>query len=810
MFYRLLMETLTATWKSQRKERRKCASRRKRPDEVRLRVEPLEDRRLLSVSPLGLRALASTHNFNTSAITIALQNRPSTSQYGQSVLMTATVSGTTTGSAEFFDGTTELGAVALSGNGIANFVTSTLAVGTHSITAEYFASAATVANATSTAVPETVNAASTRTAVTAPGNPLVAGTSVSFTAVVSSLGMGGTSNGQGTAPTGTVAFSVADEAGGTPITGTVAVDANGVATFTPSTTLAAGTYDVTATFTSTNGDFSASSSRVLIEQVVAASAVGAGTVSAGTSTTPVSLRGGATLTIDSTQALNSTTLTESGAGVTYVDSAANVNLTSTSITSVIFSSNGYQAEITGTGNNVTTNSSGATVKTPVTFTLIVSSGSGQGYSLPSANISVTGTGISYQRSAAVSSGSISVNATTAGTTSILPSTSDGGGPGGGQGGWGGWGGGGPGGGLGGWGRGGDPGGQQWGWGGGGSGSTGTGSTGTGSTGTGSTGTRSTGTGSTGTGSTGTGSTGTGSGSTGSSGSGSTTTTASENTTSSNWSGYAVATNLNNAASGSVTAVSGTWKVPTATASSSASTAYSSVWVGIDGYNSSSVEQIGTDSDIVNGQAQYYVWYEMYPSASMNIASMTISAGDTINASVTYLTSGTHAGQFQLTITDASKSNDTFTIYQTASSVARSSAEWVVEAPSSSSGILPLANFGSVTFTNATATINGKTGAIDNTTWQDASINMVSRSAVEASTSGLTDSSGTSSFTVTYAASASTSSQSTSRSSGRWTVRQTNVATSAVPSSGRVGSAFRNESGLRSRDAFFASLGALRV
>ncbi|MGO9107757.1 MAG: G1 family glutamic endopeptidase [Thermoguttaceae bacterium] len=795
MFYRLLKEKLAATWRSQRKQREKCLSRQRRPDGARLCVESLEDRRLLSVSPLGLRSLLSAHNFNASAVTVALQNWPSTSQYGQSVLMTATVSGATTGTAEFFDGTTELGAVALSSNGIANFVTNGLPVGTDSITAEYFASGATVASATSTAVPETVNAASTRTVVTTSGNPLVAGTSVSFTAVVSSSGLCGTTSGQGTTPAGTVAFTVTDEAGGTPITGTVTVDANGVATFTPSTTLAAGTYDVTATFTSANGDFSASSSRVLVEQIVAASAVGAGTVSAGTSANPVSLRGGATLTIDSTQALNSTTntLTETGAGVTYVDSASNINLTSTSITSVVFSSNGYQAEITGTGNNVTTDSSGNTVSTPVTFTLIVSSGSGQGYSLPSASISITGTGISYQRSAPVRSGSISVDATTAGTTSILPSTSggdgdgQGGGGGRGQGGWGN--GGGPGGGQGGWGGGG-PGGGQGGWSGGGGGGQG-----------------GSGSGSTGTGSTGTGSTGTGSGGSGSGGSGSTTTS----TTSSNWSGYAAETNLNNAASGSVTAVSGTWKVPTVTSSSSTTTAYSSVWVGIDGYSSSSVEQIGTDSDVVNGQAQYYVWYEMYPSASMNVTSMTISAGDTINASVTYVTSGTHAGQFELTITDASKTNDTFTIYETASSAARSSAEWVVEAPSSSSGVLPLADFGSVTITNATATIDGKTGAIDSSTWQDTSIDMVSsRSSFEASTSGLTDSGGSSSFTVTDTASSSADLQSTRRSSIRSTVRQTNVAASVVPSVGAVTSAYQDDVGLRARDAFFASLGTLRV
>ena len=764
-------------------------------------MEPLEDRRLLSVSPMGLRAPVSAHNSNTSAITLALQNRPSTSQYGQSVLMTATVSGASGGTAEFFNGTTELGAVALSGNGIANFVTNSLPVGTDSITAEYFAAGATAASGTSTAVPETVNAVSTRTVVTTSGNPLVAGTNVSFTAIVSTAGSCGST---ATTPAGTVAFSVANEAGGTPITGTVTVDANGVATFTPSTALAAGTYEVTATFTPANGDFSASSSGVLAEQVVAASSVGVGTVSAGSSTAPVSLRGGATLTIDSTQALSSSnTLTESGAGVTYVDSSSNIDLTSTLITSVVFSSNGYEAEITGTGNNVTTNSSGTTVTTPVTFTLIVSSGSGRGYSLPSANISITGPGISYQRPSPESNGSISVSATTAGTTSILPSTSDSGG----QGGWGG-------GGRGGWGGGGGPGGGRGGWGGGGSGSTGTGSTGTGSTGTGGGqggwsgggGSGSTGTGSTGTGSTGTGSTGSGSG-----GSGTTTATTATSTTSSNWSGYAAETNLTSAASGSVTAVSGTWNVPKATAGSSTSTAYSSVWVGIDGYSSSSVEQIGTDSDVVNGQAQYYAWYEMYPSASVNITSLSISAGDTINASVTYLTSGTHAGQFQLTITDASKTNDTFTIYETASSLARSSAEWVVEAPSSTSGILPLANFGSVTFSNATATINGKTGAIDSSTWQDTAINMVSfGSTVEASTSGLTDSGGTSSFTVAYTASASAGSQSTGRSSIRSTVRQANVAASVVPSVSAVSAGVQDDFALRARDAFFASLGSLRM
>ena len=43
--------------------------------------------------------------------------------------------------------------------------------------------------------------------------------------------------------------------------------------------------------------------------------------------------------------------------------------------------------------------------------------------------------------------------------------------------------------------------------------------------------------------------------------------------------------------------------------------YSSVWVGIDGYSSNTVEQIGTEQDVsANGKTSYYAWYEMYPQA----------------------------------------------------------------------------------------------------------------------------------------------------------------------------------------------------
>ena len=72
----------------------------------------------------------------------------------------------------------------------------------------------------------------------------------------------------------------------------------------------------------------------------------------------------------------------------------------------------------------------------------------------------------------------------------------------------------------------------------------------------------------------------------------------------------------------------------------------------------------------------------------------------------------------------------------------------MEAPSSSTGVLPLAQFTPVNFSGASATIAGSTGSI--TTFPYTTIDMVSASgAVEASPGGLSGTTTTSSFTVTY-------------------------------------------------------------
>ncbi|MGO9154551.1 G1 family glutamic endopeptidase, partial [Mycobacterium sp.] len=215
--------------------------------------------------------------------------------------------------------------------------------------------------------------------------------------------------------------------------------------------------------------------------------------------------------------------------------------------------------------------------------------------------------------------------------------------------------------------------------------------------------------------------------------------------SANWSGYAAETNLTTPKSNAVTQVSGSWNVPTVTGDTNA---YSAVWVGIDGYSSNSVEQIGTAQDTSrSGVTTYYAWLEMYPNPSVQITSIgMISPGDSISASVTY-----NNGAFTLQMTDNTTHKSSSTT-QTATAQ-RSSAEWIVEAPSSFFGVLPLADFGTVTFSGAQATINGTTGAIDNTAWQNTSIGMVTNfGTLIDQTSGLTDTTTSpiaSSFSVTY-------------------------------------------------------------
>jgi hypothetical protein len=68
--------------------------------------------------------------------------------------------------------------------------------------------------------------------------------------------------------------------------------------------------------------------------------------------------------------------------------------------------------------------------------------------------------------------------------------------------------------------------------------------------------------------------------------------------------------------------------------------------------------------------------------------------------------GAGSGNWQISITNNTSGQSYQTTAQYASS--ESSAEWIMEAPAASNGILPLDNFGSVSFTAASAIQNSQT------------------------------------------------------------------------------------------------------
>jgi hypothetical protein len=207
-----------------------------------------------------------------------------------------------------------------------------------------------------------------------------------------------------------------------------------------------------------------------------------------------------------------------------------------------------------------------------------------------------------------------------------------------------------------------------------------------------------------------------------------------NGTSSNWSGYAAETDLKQPNNNAVSNVSGQWIVPTV-ACTSQTASYSSVWVGIDGYSDNSVEQTGTEQDCQGTRASYYAWYEMYPHAMFK-ANLKVKAGDVITASVQL--SGTNT--YTLKLNDGTTGKN-YSTKQKLKGAGRQSAEWVAEAPSSFFGVLPLADFGTMTFTNAGATLEGQTGSISN--WPNDPITMQTANGTAKATPSALSSDGTS-------------------------------------------------------------------
>jgi Peptidase A4 family len=185
------------------------------------------------------------------------------------------------------------------------------------------------------------------------------------------------------------------------------------------------------------------------------------------------------------------------------------------------------------------------------------------------------------------------------------------------------------------------------------------------------------------------------------------------------------------------AVSGAFVVPAVVRCEDCAAAF---WLGLDGFTSATAEQLGVLAAQSGGSTVYYTWWDMYPSAA-HIAGTTVRAGDSISASVQR--AGT---SYTLSLTDASTPANSFTVTQSCTACANSSAEWITqERPGA-----PLADFGTWRVTGATAAAGSAPAGIG--AFPSAQITMVGQSGAVLVQPGPLDSTGTS-FSNTWRASA---------------------------------------------------------
>jgi hypothetical protein len=173
----------------------------------------------------------------------------------------------------------------------------------------------------------------------------------------------------------------------------------------------------------------------------------------------------------------------------------------------------------------------------------------------------------------------------------------------------------------------------------------------------------------------------------------------------NWGGYADVYAWNSL--GTFARVSGTWTIPAVTCPTASTAGVGAQdlivadWVGMDGFSSGTVEQLGSMSQCFEGVATYFVWWEMYPGGSSQVSFA--YPGDVIHASVVRRTSES----YQLSLTDSTNPEVSFSTTQSCLVMdlcLNDSAEWIVERPAYQIGVTPEADYGTTTVTHMSATL----------------------------------------------------------------------------------------------------------
>ncbi len=168
----------------------------------------------------------------------------------------------------------------------------------------------------------------------------------------------------------------------------------------------------------------------------------------------------------------------------------------------------------------------------------------------------------------------------------------------------------------------------------------------------------------------------------------------------NWSGAV----LESPPSGIFTSAKGTFTVPTPQyVGNGGGSESSSAWVGIDGDTcSSAILQSGVDFTVDDsGNVSYDSWYEWYPDYAYDFDNFQVNSGDVIEVDI--VASSTSKGKVTLiNHTSGQSVSKTLSAPDSSSTLCGQNAEWIVEDFEQGGSLVALSNFGTVTFTDATA------------------------------------------------------------------------------------------------------------
>lgn len=187
--------------------------------------------------------------------------------------------------------------------------------------------------------------------------------------------------------------------------------------------------------------------------------------------------------------------------------------------------------------------------------------------------------------------------------------------------------------------------------------------------------------------------------------------------SSNWAGYVATVR---GAPTRFSSVSGAVVLPRASCRSTTTVGPTAAafWVGLGGSRRGpgTVEQAGVEADCsATGEAHYFAWYELAPGPWVRLR-LAVGVGDTIVARVSVVGS-----RIVVEVADVSRGTRFVATLAMAAPDA-SSAEWIVEPPSVCTTIAfcgeqMLTDFGTVTFSAATARSGDRAAAIGGSAWR---------------------------------------------------------------------------------------------